>query len=736
MGSGVFVSYRKSDDPGWAGRVRDALANHFGEDQVFFDVDSIRGGQRWEDALDSALEESATLVLVIGPNWLDRLRERAAAPDTDYHLREITTALDRGIAVYPVRVHGAPMPDLADLPDELRARLPALQWMEVYESLFAASMQRVIDDIEQSMDPDGTRPVRTASTPTADSPAPGTRARDEVTVAPWGTDADYQEIADAVAAVGPGATIRVQPGRYLKQVVLDRPVAIVGEGRGEVLLDSDAVPCLLSRTTGAVVRGLRIKSSAPARAVGIRVESGDLALEDVRVRAHWVPDSTGIVATGVGTRLVLGGSEVSSVAVGIRLEDGAEPRLERTTVDKATDHALVITGGADPRISGCSFRPAGTSTVLVADGGLGTIDDSAIGNGGLAAIEIRSGGAPTIRGNRGAPAVSTAASTAAALTSLPDRFVKGRSASAPAGDDKDRSGWTLLVADGGLGEIALADLAEVRITTAGDPTISGSSVPIVRGEGDGRGTFEACQIGQVVLATGASPTFRGGCTIAPERGVKITVDVSSGAAGTFEDCEIVGRNVRDGSPDPAVRSDGGAPVLRRCTVKNQGEGALWVEGGGSATVEGGELRCTVSGPAVVVADGSAEVRDAAVVRGGIRVREGGRAVLEGIQVEADPVAGGVIELHAGGQLDASDCTLRGPGLAAVRKVGRWIEARSDKVRGKAAGVLGAHPPVRLADGSTAAFAGCTFTGVGDLVVPDEGATFERCTVDGDPYPNP
>lgn len=42
------------------------------------------------------------------------------------------------------------MPDLADLPEELRARLPAVQWMEVYEDLFAASMQRIIADIEHS----------------------------------------------------------------------------------------------------------------------------------------------------------------------------------------------------------------------------------------------------------------------------------------------------------------------------------------------------------------------------------------------------------------------------------------------------------------------------------------------------------------------------------------------------------------------------------------------------------
>jgi hypothetical protein len=101
-------------------------------------------------AIDSALIQSQSVILIVGPRWLRCIQERTARPEIDYHLRELTMALDRGIPVNPVRVHSAAMPDLADLPEELRARLPAVQWMEVYEDLFAASMQRIIADIEHS----------------------------------------------------------------------------------------------------------------------------------------------------------------------------------------------------------------------------------------------------------------------------------------------------------------------------------------------------------------------------------------------------------------------------------------------------------------------------------------------------------------------------------------------------------------------------------------------------------
>lgn len=40
---GIFVSYRRNDSQGEAGRLFDDLAKHFGEDSVFMDVAAIEG---------------------------------------------------------------------------------------------------------------------------------------------------------------------------------------------------------------------------------------------------------------------------------------------------------------------------------------------------------------------------------------------------------------------------------------------------------------------------------------------------------------------------------------------------------------------------------------------------------------------------------------------------------------------------------------------------------------------
>ncbi len=40
----IFISYRRNDSAGHAGRLCDHLTGHFGHGQVFMDVDTIRPG--------------------------------------------------------------------------------------------------------------------------------------------------------------------------------------------------------------------------------------------------------------------------------------------------------------------------------------------------------------------------------------------------------------------------------------------------------------------------------------------------------------------------------------------------------------------------------------------------------------------------------------------------------------------------------------------------------------------
>src|SRR5215208_4629172 len=100
----VFISYRRDAGAGYAGRIADALVEHFGEDKVFRDIDSLEPGLDFVEAVERAIESSEVLIAVVGKNWLNVTdaagQKRLENPD-DYVRTEIATALKRNIRVIP-----------------------------------------------------------------------------------------------------------------------------------------------------------------------------------------------------------------------------------------------------------------------------------------------------------------------------------------------------------------------------------------------------------------------------------------------------------------------------------------------------------------------------------------------------------------------------------------------------------------------------------------------------------
>ena len=96
MARKIFISYRREDDAGHAGRVRDRLVIEFGRDVVFMDVDNLMAGQRFDRELEETLDQTAVFLAVIGPRWLELLAEHRASGERDYVREEIAGALQRG----------------------------------------------------------------------------------------------------------------------------------------------------------------------------------------------------------------------------------------------------------------------------------------------------------------------------------------------------------------------------------------------------------------------------------------------------------------------------------------------------------------------------------------------------------------------------------------------------------------------------------------------------------------
>ena len=62
----IFVSYRRSDSQGEAGRLFDDLVKHFGERMVFMDVVGIEAGRDFRKAIEESVAQCGALLVVVG----------------------------------------------------------------------------------------------------------------------------------------------------------------------------------------------------------------------------------------------------------------------------------------------------------------------------------------------------------------------------------------------------------------------------------------------------------------------------------------------------------------------------------------------------------------------------------------------------------------------------------------------------------------------------------------------
>lgn len=119
----LLISYRRSDTDAMAGRIRDNLAAHYGNDSVFIDVDNIPFGKDFREHIKEAFGDHDLMIAVVGQKWLGpRKGGRTRIQDEADPVRvEIEMALQRNMPMVPVLVNGARMPKPEDLPESLKA---------------------------------------------------------------------------------------------------------------------------------------------------------------------------------------------------------------------------------------------------------------------------------------------------------------------------------------------------------------------------------------------------------------------------------------------------------------------------------------------------------------------------------------------------------------------------------------------------------------------------------------
>jgi Tol biopolymer transport system component len=149
----VFISYRRDDAAYPAGWLFDRLAERFGEEQIFKDVDSIELGDDFVETIGEAVGSTDVLLALIGEKWLTVAGEdgrRRLDDPADFVRLEIEAALARKVRVIPILVEGASMPSEDELPASLMP-LARRQALELSPARFASDTGRLLSVLERTL---------------------------------------------------------------------------------------------------------------------------------------------------------------------------------------------------------------------------------------------------------------------------------------------------------------------------------------------------------------------------------------------------------------------------------------------------------------------------------------------------------------------------------------------------------------------------------------------------------
>lgn len=147
----IFLCYRSQDDAYAAALLDEKLSAVFGQDAVFRASRSIKPGDNYSDAIMATLESCETVVVIVGPTWLEHIEKSgnyAPSRSDDWVRLEITTALARGKQVIPVLLSQTTRFHANDLPSDI-ADLAYKQYLRLDHRNIADDLERIVATLDQ-----------------------------------------------------------------------------------------------------------------------------------------------------------------------------------------------------------------------------------------------------------------------------------------------------------------------------------------------------------------------------------------------------------------------------------------------------------------------------------------------------------------------------------------------------------------------------------------------------------
>lgn len=328
---------------------------------------------------------------------------------------------------------------------------------------------------------------------------------------------NYYSVREALEHARANMRILVRPGYYHEQLVLDKPVEIIGEGPVEqIILAYTDASCLLMQTDTALVRGLTIRGREQQTR---QFSTIDIAVGRLLLKACDISSDAQVC-------IHVHNAEAEPLIQQCKIHDcrgdalyfsaGAQGMVEDCALYNNKGSALVITDRANPLIKLCKAYQGASNGLYIYDHGKGRIEECSFSAFSWSALAIEEGGDPTV--------------WRCAL--------------------HDGRGSGLYVAKGGRGTITECEMyrnaqAGVVIVEHGNPLIQQCKIYDGQQSGvyihsQGKGTLEDCEIFEntdsgVMIGKGGLPQIST-CWLHDNRKYGVVATIEAG--GSIENCRL------------------------------------------------------------------------------------------------------------------------------------------------------------------------------------------------------
>ncbi len=191
-----------------------------------------------------------------------------------------------------------------------------------------------------------------------------------IVVSPTG---DCQSISAAIEKAKAGDRILVKPGVYEEDLVIDKPLEIIGDGEvAEIVVESKNADCIFMKTDNALVRGLSLRNRAEGR-YAVNIPQGKLRLESCDI------SSDTLACVGIH------GGEAEGVVSYCKIHDGKQGgvyvtengtgRIENCEIFGNAKAGIEIKKGGNPVVQNCTIKQNAYWAVWVYKDGAGTIEN-------------------------------------------------------------------------------------------------------------------------------------------------------------------------------------------------------------------------------------------------------------------------------------------------------------------------------------------------------------------------